>query len=327
LLGELIERSLLALRAAAGPGPLAVFVDPTLSAPAELHEDWQRTLQDTEAAGATQWVQLGHIHDNFDPHRHPGFFYLENEQATERLLALTIQIAAREALNDYGPEHHARCLCGWILNAPPAQVLKQVFTQLARVHKPNGATWYLRYWDPRVTWHLPRVLTSVQLQLAHQAMGHWWAISPMNQLVCTSQSHTRAKSKASAVEAVNGQTLPLHFDSKGWALLERLGVVNTVLRLAWEWDVLPTESAAQRVDELVQRCHARGFYSDQDALIFSACGLTSHARFDEHPAVDKALRQAGQDGQSLQAALSRFEETFWSDLAAERWLAAPTKDG
>jgi hypothetical protein len=327
LLDQSIDRSLLALRAAAGHGALAAFVDPTLSVPAELHEDWQKTLQDVEASGAARWVQLGHIHDNFDPQRHPGFLYLENEQAAERVLALTMQIAAREALHDYGPEHRDRCLCGWILNAPPPQLLKPALTQLARVHKPDGAPWYLRYWDPRVTWQLPRVLTPLQLQLAHQAMGQWWTISPLNQLICTSHLPVPVKSDTVAAGAANAQTLPLRFDRVEWALLERVGVVNTVLRMAWEWDVLPTETSARRVDELVQRCHARGFDSEQDALIFSACGLTSHARFDEHPAVDEALRQAAQHGQSLQAALSRFEETFWSDLAAERWQVEPTKDG
>jgi hypothetical protein len=313
-LDALADRSLLALRTAAGDQPLALFVDRTLGPVDALHDEWPATLRAAEASSAVQWVPLGRIHDDFASENLPGFFYVISEARAERLVALAMRIAVHEALQDQGQEPRSRCLAGWVLHAPEAPALKTSLTRLARVFKPDGAAWYLRFWDPRVTWHLPRVLTPEQWALARQAMGRWWAMSPLAHFAPLASANGAAASAHAPVE----QPL-LRFDAAQWARLERVAPINTVLRMAAGWDVLPTEGNARQVDALIERCRQRGFDTEQDALVYAACGLTSHPHFDAHPEVDRALQDAASKGQSIEAAISRFDDGFWHGLATQPW--------
>jgi Domain of unknown function (DUF4123) len=319
---QLIDEGLLALRAAAGSRPLAIFVDPTLSTPAKLHDEWQLTLNEAKERGAAKWFRLGHIHDNFDPQRHPGLVYLTSEQSAERLVAASLQIGFREALRDYGEEHRDRCLCGWILDVHDPQTLRAELTALARVVKPDGHPWYLRYWDPRVSWQLERVLSPQHLQRVRQAMGQWWSIGPLNKL---------AHLGSDLAEHGLGITAPppqspgaLRFDESQWNTLLRVGTVNAVLQLAEKWNVLPTKGNAKQADDLVRRCRMWGFETEQDPLVFAACAMTSHLHFDEHPIIHAALRKAADARSSVQTAVADIDDALWTELATGGWHTHPT---
>ena len=70
----------------------------------------------------------------------------------------------------------------------------------------------------------------------------------------------------------------------------------------------------------MQRAERRGYSSDADLRIFAVCALMAHARFDEHPRVDEAIRLAQQNGLSVAAAIDGFDDEFWASLNDGRWL-------
>jgi hypothetical protein len=183
--------------------------------------------------------------------------------------------------------------------------------QLARVIKPDGTRWPLRFWDPRVFWHLPRVLPSGQHQALVAQWGRWCWFDPTNQFVTTGERNPADNETA---------PIPLALSKENWSSLARVGSVNRVLALARDWGVHPTESNARRIDALVQRCHALGFLSEQDELVFCTCGLTCRDDFDRHPSVSRALLHGAQQGASAMQVLQSFGDDFWTALRLQPTL-------
>ena len=108
----------------------------------------------------------------------------------------------------------------------------------------------------------------------------------------------------------------LIFDMQTWAAVTRIGSVNTVLSLAWDWGVVPTPANAARIDGMIQRCKALGFDTEQDVLTFCACALTSADDFDAQPAVQHALQNAARQGSTVMQALHQFDDKFWRHVRA-----------
>ena len=126
-------------------------------------------------------------------------------------------------------------------------------------------------------------------------------------------------------EGARGEASSLHFDAPQWQRLQRIGAINVALASAWEWDLLPTQRNAERIERLLATCEALGFSSQRDSQVFVACGLTSHDRFYEHPLVASALQQAASKGEGAVIALTQFDETFWGELRQHFLQETPTQ--
>ena len=230
-----------------------------------------------------------------------------------------LKVCAEEALQIRGEtlpldvvegDLHPRSVCGWIVNPMDCSALARELGAMALVVRPDGTRWPLRFWDPRVTSHLARVLMRDQYAAMRPFLENWRSLDHEGRLV------------QAAVPALTNAVgrLPLRFDSMQWRALQRVEHVNAVLHMAPESDASQRQVNAKRADEAMQRAERRGYSSDADLRIFAVCALMAHARFDEHPRVDEAIRLAQQNGLSVAAAIDGFDDEFWASLNDGRWL-------
>lgn len=309
LANALVERALRALRrnCAASHGALAIVVDPVLADPLVREPTFEEAL----ASGRIHRQALPPIHADIDPDKAPYLLHVPDEPAAERLVNLSVRMAIKESLGLLSDTYLGRSICAWFCsNDAPAIMAKRLAT-IARVVNDRGQVWPLRLWDPRVFWHLPRVLQDLQWQVVQTELAGWCTLSPTNELVALQPN-------AGALPAMGA--LPLRFDSISWQTLERIATINKTLAIGQAWDLMPTPAQAQRIDALLLRCQAMGFEREQDGCVFAATALTCHERFDEHPRVREALRRAEAEDHALSTALDDFDDAFWAELATGAWL-------
>ena len=298
-----VNRAIATLRSAchsSGTTALTIVVDPTLADPLSLSDVLKHALE----SGRVSRHSLVGLHANFAPDKSPYLIHAPDELAAERCMNESVRIAVNESLGLCGDEYRGRSVCAWVVGESQPAALAERLVQLSRVRGPDRKLWPLRYWDPRVFWHLPRVLQPGQFSAMCRMLGRWHQLDQTNSLA------------ALPLHAVHGERVetPLVFDDAGWAPLSRVGQVNRVLGLAWDWGVMPTTSNAARIDVLLQQCHALGFSSEQDELAFCACGLTSRDDFYLFPIVGEALGVAARQGLSVIEALAPFDDAFWAGL-------------
>lgn len=311
-----VDHALLALRRTSADAPLSVFIDPTLRDPTQHDESLQTELmQAVQSATASRHV-LPRIHDDFDPSRQPFLLHIASEAHAERVVSAAVRIALNEALDTDSPRFTGRTVCGWIVHDHQPSQSARALAQAARLIKPDGSRHYLRLWDPRVCWHLPTRLSAAHWADIRRAMGQWMFFDPLRQLVVLDVIDPNpTPAHASQVQSTH------RADAQTWQSLERIASVNKLLAMSWDWGLLPTAALAQQADELVVRSIELGFDSEQDMLVFAACGLTSHLQFDQHPDVRDALAEGASAGAPLRSALERFDDTFWTQLQANtQWL-------
>lgn len=315
LVEELIERSVLGLRREAGDAPLSIFIDPTLADPLrdllKLNNGWN----DSPQWSATRTVRLPHIHDDFDPERQPYLLWLPNEAQTERVVNAALRVAASEALGVYGSAHHARSVCGIVLGDVEPHRTAQRLAAAARVFRPDGVRWHLRYWDPRVLWHLPRMLPAHLWDTIARSIGTWCTFDMRQEWVrvgCTPHEI-----------ALHATETPIRLSQPVWERLARIGPMNQVLAMARDWSLDLSPALAERIERLLCEASEFGYPADGDGIVFAAAGITAHEQFYRHPRVAQILQRATDEGRPLGDALSEFDQAFWDEVSTGRWLAKP----
>lgn len=309
----LMQRAQMHLRAVLGDTPMALLIDPTLADPLSETLD----LQTAFATGMAKRLPLRNLHPDIDPDRVPYLVHVPSEAQAERLITASLKLAMDEATGRLGEDYRGRSVCAWVARVDNAEQFVRQVVSVARVLRPDGSAWPLRVWDPRVVWHLPRVLPQDAWTAMQSALGAWYTLAPSGEVELFGEFSVQG-------EKMPPSELPppYRFNAATWAALERIGSVNKVLSVSADWGVLPTEDQARRIDQLLQRCNALGFDSEQDALAFAACGLTSHERFDEHPQVQAAVQAASREMRTFVSALDAFDDEFWQALSSGQWLAA-----
>jgi Domain of unknown function (DUF4123) len=316
----LADRTLTALRAALtaeGTDTVSILIDPTLSDRLLV----EACVQDALTRGKAVRIQLPHIHDDVDPDATPYLLHIEQEASAERVVNASIALAAFEASQSRAEGGLGRSVCAWIVGEANPQALAVRLANAAKILRPDGNLWYLRYWDPRVMWHLPRVLPQGQWSALQRDLGEWWALDQLNQFVSRASPATANANASIAAERNDHLTPRTHrvkIATPVWERLSLIGATNTVLGMAWEWGVIPTTANAQRIESMLRRCRALGFESSQDELVFCSCGLTSRDDFDSHPAVSEALTAAAKRRTSVAHALESFDEPFWAAMSQHR---------
>jgi Domain of unknown function (DUF4123) len=314
----LADRTLTALRAALttqGTDTVSILIDPTLSDPLLV----EACVQDALTRGEAARIQLPHIHDDVDPDAAPYLLHIEHEASAERVVNASIALAAFEASQSRAEGMLGRSVCAWIVGEANPQALAVRLANAAKILRPDGNLWYLRYWDPRVMWHLPRVLTQGQWSALQGDLGEWWALDQLNQFVSRASPATaNASIAAERNDHLTPRTHRVKLETPVWERLSLIGATNTVLGMAWEWGVIPTAANAQRIESMLRRCRAFGFESSQDELVFCSCALTSRDDFDSHPAVSEALTAAAKSRTSVAQALEPFDELFWAGISQNR---------
>jgi hypothetical protein len=341
MVSDVVERAILALREAAKGGPISVFIDPTLFDPRHAHVTNPNTQDEAAAAAraelptlidsalaqnAVRIQVLPPIHDNFDPQRQPYLLHLLNEEAAERLFNNSVRVALAEADDAMAFERQGRAICGWMIGVADPTAQARALAALGRIFRPDGTPWYLRWWDPRVCWHLPRVLPLDRQSLFRAALPNWWSLGPTQQLQRLQWRATEfERSRQQPADAAAPSTLPplpdpaalagWHIPASVWKRLLQVEPLNRTLRLMQEHQHTPSEAYLQRIESLFERCELRGFASSDDKVVFACAGIGTHPQFDEHPEVQRALSQAADVAQ----ALASFDDDFWNNLRQGRW--------
>jgi hypothetical protein len=302
-----LSQTVLTLRAALDGAALSIFIDPLLANPLAETGVYQTAI----ASGRVRTFKLYRIHPDIDPARAPYLLHIPDEAVDERLVNQSLETALSEMRGGFGADYRGRSVCGWICGEPDPGATAFRLATIARVFNPSEQVWPLRYWDPRVIWHLPRALGAARWKALSDNLGAWWTFDPQTSAL------ERFGSPAPPVSLVEWENLC--FDIEDWRKLERIGTINKVLAISRDWGLPANEQSAASIDNLLARCEAWGYPTEQDKMVFAVCGLTSRTDFDSHPEVAAALREGIAQGVTLQTALARFNDGDWERISQANW--------
>lgn len=284
-----------------GSPSLAIFIDPTLADPFG---------EQLSTNGPFVRHPLAALKGRFPQRRCPYLVEVPDAERSWLPISRSVEQAVRESLDIADDALHPRSVCGWIVDPGDCRAFARRLGTAAMVVRPEREFWPLRYWDPRVIGHLPRVLSPEQYAALRPCLGNWWSIDGEGELALAA-----AKSETTG-------TLPLRFEAAQWRRLERIEGVNEVMRVAAGWGLSPSQDAARRIEEAMERAVRHGFTADEDQRTFAVCALIAHPRFDEHPRVDEGIAKARAEQQSFADAIESFDDNFWASLSDGRWLHA-----
>ncbi|MFN7695794.1 MAG: DUF4123 domain-containing protein [Burkholderiales bacterium] len=314
------NQALLSLRQVLREHAFCIFIDPTLADPLALDGALADAYLPLKDQGKASKQRLPYIHDNFDPAVQPYVLHISNQVDAERLVSTSLRLACEEASAQHTPD--ARTVCGWLVTDRGALDVAHWLAAQAKLIRPDNEAWYLRFWDPRVIWHLPRVLAPAHLARLQPALSAWHFVDASLQLRCAMPLGGRAPSAQSVPLATPNGALfePVqHLDAATWLRLQRIEAVNRVYAAFADAPLAPNDETAHRIEHQLERSAASGFAGIDDAVTFACAAMASHPRFSEHPAVAAALAASP----SVAAAFGDFDDTFWAKLREGSWLEQP----
>lgn len=290
---------------------LCVLVDPTLHDPLAEHADTRALLR----------LPL-HI-DAFAPGQRPYLLVIHDSLAQERALNTTVRVAVEECLGLHDDDREAgqpRSVCAWItadtLRDPQQQrALAYGLALQASVLPPPpyaGQRKTFRYWDPRLSVHLPRCLGEAvwRQTLAGLRIRGWWnlqaggVLAPVGAVVAPDPGDRPPTAQAWTL------------DTRQWQALLAIGWGQRVAQLLPDWE-LPQMPEPSAIDDAVRRALAHGLHEEADVLGFAQCALTYHPQFDRHPEVARSIEtlpRAGGVAHGFAALTQRWPETLLDQL-------------
>ena len=153
---------------------LAVFIDPTLIDPVG------------DGLAANELVTrhpLTPLREWFPSDRCPYLLRISDAERAWLLVTRRVEQAVIEALDVVEGALHPRSVCGWIVNPMDCSALARELGAMALVVRPDGTRWPLRFWDPRVTSHLARVLMRDQYAAMRPFLENWRSLDHEGRLV------------------------------------------------------------------------------------------------------------------------------------------------
>lgn len=291
---------------------VTLFVDPLLADPLRDEAAWQEAVE----LGAVECWRIVSIHPDIDPARVPYLLHMPDSVKAERLLNCSVALATRESLGLMGDDNAGRSLCAWIVGVTDVAQFARRLRFAARVVNPAGQIRPLRFWDPRVVRHLPRSLDLPHWRQIRAAIGNWWFLDDVGELVQPDGGGQFAEPVPPAASHA-----PFRVSNAVWSRLERIVTINKVLALASKWGQPPIRPSGRDIDALLARSQQWGYRTERDMLVFATFGLMAHSEFDRHPKVAAALKAGAAQAQSLQEATAHLGDDFWRELSAGRWLA------
>jgi hypothetical protein len=305
----LVDRAVKDLRAALALSKarsVTILIDPA------QHDPF---ASDPLAKLADQTHRVARLHDDQPDEQRLYLLHVSDEERSERLVNRSVHIAVGEALASQRA-NAPRSVCAWLLGTtnPGATVLR--IYEHARVVRPDHQMWPLRFWDPRVIGHLPRVLRASQFASFGELLAGWWYINGNG-------AFARARHPGANAEI---ETPPLRFDTARWDALARIGIVNEIERLSRAWGVAPSTDLDARIDRIVVEGLRRGCRTPQDVQAFACCALTKHEAFYEDPEVQQRLQAGGDKGVPVAGVLAGLDEATWKRVDDRRVRAAERAD-
>ena len=311
----IVDAAIIALRKqmeAKATTQLALFVDPWVTDP----------IGGMSEARPLERVELPLRVDGYPEDKRPYLLLVPDEIAHERFVNATVHAGVAETLAgtaDGGDGVGARSACAWIIGEVPVPVrFADTLTRFATIRRPDRRRHPLRYWDPRVVPHLHRVLEPGHYATLRSAMGNWLFLDLAARLVAPQPA-------VSPTGTEHATETTWHVSAGQWRRLSAIGLINQVLAQARGWGLHDGSQAdiarlAPQLETALHTAENLGYGTEQDMLVFCACALTVHPRFYTHPSVTNALEAGKRRGATLADAVSSFDDAFWADVRAGRWL-------
>jgi hypothetical protein len=284
--------------------PLAVLVDPGLHDPLATEEHAHRLPR--------QGLNIKGI----APERQPYLLLIDDATRHERALNASVRIAIDERSGRHDSKHgRPLSVCAWLLprsdGSPDWKALANALERRSMVLPPPPEPprpLVLRFWDPRVTAHLPMALGAATWQDFLSALGvsRWWTLSSDSALVSVGDAPLDAQSEAKA---------RWELDAAQWRALRIVGLSNRISQAATVWDL---EHVPQPyvLRSIASRALAHGLLERDDLLHFAHLALTVHPQFDRHPQAARLLLSPG-----FAAGARQWSEAFLDELRRGHWLA------
>jgi hypothetical protein len=283
------DEALLALRADLQryPGqPVALVIDPVLDDPLDR-------IRPATTVARTSWRIA---HPDIDEASQPYLLWFEHEHAHEQAINAAVEIAVEQALVARVRSPASRSVCAWVTpkRSTTAPELAQRWSRSAAAVDEQGLRRILRFFDPRVVSHLPRVLGSDMLSAWLGAVDVWRWIDAEGQL--------RSFSPIDVVSSPSSLSAPM------WRQLKRIGWINKLLIQSSEWEVRDRDALPAQLDRYMEAASEQRLVTEQDVLIFATCCHTLHAHFYKHDQVQDIVRRANTGGPSFAVAMSMMDE-------------------
>jgi hypothetical protein len=287
---ELVEATLIQLRARMNREPeqaAALLVDPA------LHDPFDQLAEDS----AVQRVQLPMRFRDLDAAHCPYLIWISQERLAERVVSRSVSLAIAEALGTVQPQGR-RTVCAWLIpqrDVTPRELARALGAQ-AVLRDPGGRPRLVRYYDPRVADHLPRILGMRHLWRWLAGVDEWHRVAADGQL----DSWLRPAAQASDPAAVVAADF--------WPMLERVGTINKLLSQSQSWPISDRQDLPVRLDRALQRATDCGLTAEQDQMVFAACAFTIREGFEFDPAVRQILSECRGGSMRFADAMSALNE-------------------
>lgn len=292
--------------------PAFLLIDPSLRDPLGENSDFASCWNDVPR----QLIQVQGWPDEKRPYLLPLAGCSPQDQA------VALRFAYEETLGTYDDERgQRRSFCAWLF--PYDLNIKRLGNRLAQravAFPPNHSTSVVfRYWDPRLSADIPRVLgqETWQAHLGLLGLRRWISLLPRNNDVAIANlPETRSETTGAA------ETLAWRLDVTQWRGLEILSMRNRLIQCSAAWD-LKTQHGSDDLEAVARRAFEHGLSEDCDILRFACCALNIHPEFDSHPEVAEAISSVGQTG--FAEMVSDWPEDFVAELASGCWLDRSTE--
>nr|CDQ36525.1 hypothetical protein BN993_06033 [Virgibacillus halodenitrificans] len=198
-------------------------------------------------------------------------------------------------------------LCGWLISRHASTSLAAYLGRQLKQMTPEGKPALLRFYDPRVLEHLPRIFEPWQLSALLGPIDRWVYLDTELQLRCL-EPHGE-------VRRLGG----LKLSAEQWHAIQRIGQINRCREL---YRTLPGtaglhKASAKTVDALLVAARNTGLRDSSEMATFVLHGLTTRDDFYRHPIMQALLGRLG--GQLNYIGLSnQLSDADWEEISDMR---------
>ncbi|MDA8515701.1 DUF4123 domain-containing protein [Citrobacter sp. Igbk 16] len=163
----------------------------------------------------------------------------------------------------------------------------------------------LRYYDPRVLFHLSWMFTCRQLMelIPVRQVSHWtlWIEGQWHTLVCHPSEVTHTSIEYEAVFSAER--------------LKNIGLINRVLmEIPFITDIAERRNCSQRIEKLVSQGLSLGLTHDNDLIAFACSSLTRKPDFLHIPIIQEWLRYAEKTPGFFFRKIKSLSDAEWQKL-------------
>ncbi|HBO0703367.1 TPA: DUF4123 domain-containing protein [Enterobacter kobei] len=194
--------------------------------------------------------------------------------------------------------------CSLLLSSPrPIKIVCNLLVNALFLKDAYQKIHILRYYDPRVLFHLHWMLSPWQLfnHLPAQEIPHWtfWL---------EGEWHTLAFPDRVSCQPGHATEIPL-------AQLQRSGQINLTLeKLPRNVDMAQRQESSRKIDALLVQAMTSGLPTQEDRIAFALHGLVQPEGFWMAPKMAAFLAQSRQAPDYYRDVTSNWDEHFWQEM-------------